>query len=198
MHEKLVAIRAFWDAHGYPRIQIRIGINTSTVLADNIGSKARMKYGVLGDGVNLAARLEEPNKRYGTQILITDEGANEPLVRDFLAVRPTDCVSVKGRSAPVVVYEAVARSADATKTTKTICRTQAEPMRAFLSRRFKDSIELMEEIQALEETDRPDPAVSMLKVRAEKFVLDPPPDDCRGAEVLSRKQFLEAKLYAAM
>ena len=45
---------------------MRCGLHTATVLVGNLDAPARMKYGVMGDGVNLASRLEELNKRYGT------------------------------------------------------------------------------------------------------------------------------------
>jgi hypothetical protein len=68
MHEKVEALQKQWGDEGHPHIGIRIGVHTSDVFVGNIGSRERMKYGVLGDGVNLASRLEELNKRYVTKV----------------------------------------------------------------------------------------------------------------------------------
>mmetsp|Transcript_33653 Transcript_33653/g.39561 ORF Transcript_33653/g.39561 Transcript_33653/m.39561 type:complete len:532 (-) Transcript_33653:140-1735(-) len=72
MHAYLESMAEEWDAKGYPRVRIRCGIHTAKVLVGNIGAPDRMKYGVLGDGVNTASRLEETNKRYGTRTLISE------------------------------------------------------------------------------------------------------------------------------
>jgi class 3 adenylate cyclase len=68
MQERCDTMKAEWLANGYPEIKIRVGVHTSDVFVGNIGSRERMKYGVLGDGVNLASRLEELNKRYTTRV----------------------------------------------------------------------------------------------------------------------------------
>ncbi len=60
-----------WRASGFERLQMRVGIHTGVVVAGNIGSRTRMKYGVLGDVVNLAARIEHMNKDLGTSILLS-------------------------------------------------------------------------------------------------------------------------------
>jgi class 3 adenylate cyclase len=62
-----------------------------------------MKYGVLGDGVNLASRLEELNKRYVTKVLISDSTFSEPGVEEKFVTRPLDMVVVKGKKLPTKV-----------------------------------------------------------------------------------------------
>jgi class 3 adenylate cyclase len=61
-----------WEAEGRPRIRTRIGLNCADVLVGNVGSSARLSYTALGDGVNVAARLEGINKQFGTTICISD------------------------------------------------------------------------------------------------------------------------------
>ena len=61
-----------WEAEGRPRIRIRIGLNCANVLVGNVGSSTRLSYTALGDGVNVAARLEGINKLFGTTICISD------------------------------------------------------------------------------------------------------------------------------
>jgi class 3 adenylate cyclase/ABC-type nitrate/sulfonate/bicarbonate transport system substrate-binding protein len=100
-----------WQAEGRPRIRIRIGLNCATVLVGNVGSSARLSYTALGDGVNVAARLEGINKLFGTTICISDSIYDQ--VQAAILVRPLKRVQVKGRKTEFMIYELLAlRSSD--------------------------------------------------------------------------------------
>jgi len=86
-----------------PDLNMRIGVNTGMMVVGNLGSKIRMNYGMNGDSVNLAARLEGTNKEYGTKILISESTYEQ--ARDFIEVRELDTVRVIGRSKPTKIYE---------------------------------------------------------------------------------------------
>jgi len=96
-----------WEAEGRPRIRIRIGLNCANVLVGNIGSSNRLSYTALGDGVNVAARLEGINKLFGTTICISDS-IYDQMEADILA-RPIKRVQVKGRKTEFMIYELLAR-----------------------------------------------------------------------------------------
>ena len=95
-----------WAAEGRPRIRIRIGLHCAPVLVGNVGSSTRLNYTALGDGVNVAARLEGVNKPFGTTICISDSIYDQ--VHTEILVRPMKRVQVKGRKAEFMIYELLA------------------------------------------------------------------------------------------
>lgn len=100
-----------WEAEGRPRIGIRIGLNCANVLVGNVGSSNRLSYTALGDGVNVAARLEGINKLFGTTICISDSIYDQ--VKSEILARPIKRVQVKGRKTEFMIYELLAlRSSD--------------------------------------------------------------------------------------
>jgi len=96
-------LNARWMAEGLKPLNVRIGIHSDAVLVGNVGSKERMSYTVMGDGVNVAARLEGINKEYRTRICVSHAVFKEAGER--LCVRPIDEVTVKGRRSSVTIYE---------------------------------------------------------------------------------------------
>ena len=103
MTARLDALNRKWEAEGKATVDIGIGINSGDMIAGNIGSAAIMSYTVIGDAVNLAARLESLNKEYGTRVIISE--ATRARLTTPVAVRPLGAVTVKGRTQAVVIHE---------------------------------------------------------------------------------------------
>jgi adenylate cyclase len=92
-----------WESQGKPTLDIGIGINTGDMVAGNIGSDTIMSYTVIGDAVNLGARLESLNKDYGTRIIISE--FTRTVLKGRYDIRPLGDVVVKGKTRPVAIFE---------------------------------------------------------------------------------------------
>ena len=103
MISELNALNRKWTSEGRPPLDIGIGISTGSMIAGNIGSEAIMSYTVIGDAVNLGARLESLNKEYGTRIIISE--ATRDALPGRYVLRPLGDVVVKGKTRPVAIFE---------------------------------------------------------------------------------------------
>ncbi len=94
-----------WKERGLPLIRMGIGINTAVASVGNFGSDVRFDYTALGDGVNLASRLEDATKQYGVSILISETTRGQ--AGDQIATREVGFIPVKGKLEPTRIYELV-------------------------------------------------------------------------------------------
>lgn len=103
IQQEMDIMNAEWKKAGLPELKVRIGIHSDAVLVGNIGSIERMSYTVMGDGVNVASRLEGLNKNFGTRICISKTVYRESGER--LILRPLGDMEVKGRKSTIEVFE---------------------------------------------------------------------------------------------
>jgi adenylate cyclase len=87
------------------KIVTRIGINTGPMAVGNLGSSRKLAYTVLGDAVNLGARLEPANKLYDTEVIVSQSTADE--LKGQFVIRELDLLAVKGKTIPMAVYELI-------------------------------------------------------------------------------------------
>jgi adenylate cyclase len=103
MMDVLKRMNLDWISRGKDALDIGIGLNTGEMVVGNMGSNSRMDYTLMGDNVNLGARLEGTNKVYGTKIIISE--FTYEYVKDQVIVRELDLIKVKGKHLPVKIYE---------------------------------------------------------------------------------------------
>ncbi len=104
MQEHVQALRRSGDENGFAGLKCRIGINTGAMIVGNMGSDKAFDYTVIGDAVNLAARLEAFNKRYKTALLIS-KFTHSQLTDNWFKTRLLGVAEVKGKADPVKVFE---------------------------------------------------------------------------------------------
>lgn len=103
MLARVEELNVAWQRQGRQTIAIGIGLNTGEVVFGNVGSGKKVEFTVIGDAVNLAARLESLNKEFGTSIIISEHTLER--IRDIAQARALGGVKVKGKTVETQVYE---------------------------------------------------------------------------------------------
>ncbi|MBU0929238.1 MAG: CHASE2 domain-containing protein [Spirochaetes bacterium] len=160
----------------------RIGLNTGDMVVGNMGTERKMDYTIMGNAVNLAARLEGVNKQYGSWILMSDATYKE--TGDEFLARRFDKVRVVGISTPVQLWELVGFRSEASADTLDFLARFEEAHEAFDARDWRKAAGLLQALSA----ERPDdgPTKSYIK-KCEVFTLKPPAQDWDGVFALTEK-----------
>jgi adenylate cyclase len=108
MTQEVERLQAKWTAEGKEPFRIGLGVNTGNMVVGNLGSEQLFDYTVIGDEVNLGARLESLNKDYQTTTHIIISDATYEAAREAIETRELGEVKVKGKTRPVVIYELLA------------------------------------------------------------------------------------------
>jgi len=159
----------------------RIGINTGDMVAGNMGTGKKMNYTIMGNAVNLAARLEGVNKKYGTWIIISDDTLRETDNR-FLT-RKLDRVRVVGINEPVGLHELLELEDVASTEQKKMVQVFHQALEYYESRKWNNAIAGFREAKSLEKGG---PSAIYLR-RCTTFLDRPPPDTWDGVNNLTEK-----------
>ena len=131
-------------AEGVPPFGMGLGINTDTVVVGNMGSDQRFDYTCLGDGVNLASRLEGQSKPYGVKIVLGTKTAQ--LVKDEYFVLELDCIAVKGKTQGVTIYTVLGRI-DEVQASKGDVQMHEAMLTLYRQQKFDQAIKFCQELR---------------------------------------------------
>jgi adenylate cyclase len=160
----------------------RIGINTGDMVVGNMGTIQKMDYTMMGNAVNLSARLEGVNKQYGTWILISDSTYKE--TGDLFTVRMLDRVRVVGINEPVRLYELVDEVQLTPENVLTGLNYFHKGMELFEAQNWAEANEMFKKTRQSIPEDAPS---EIYMKRCLKFSQDPPPKDWDGVFNLTQK-----------
>ncbi len=145
--ERLEKMLARPEFEKLPRLSMRIGIATGVATVGDCGAPPDLRdYTVIGDSVNLAARLESANKQFGTRLVIN--GRAKELLPEEILTRPLGQVAVSGQKSATSVHEVLALRGRETEAQRALAALTAEAVAAFAARRLDESRALWERVRA--------------------------------------------------
>jgi len=181
MRGALVKLNEQWKKEtDRPQLSIGIGVNHGDVIVGNIGHPQRMEFTVLGDGVNLAARLESATKQFHADILIGEQ--TEKLTRDKFIFRTVDLLTVKGKTKPVEVF---ALLGDRSLPAPAWLGKYEDAVKLYRNRKFGEAANRFE--VARKEIGVKDYLCEMYIERCEVYLEQPPSLDWDGSFTLTEK-----------
>ena len=164
-----------------------LGLNTDKIVAGNIGSQKRMDYTMIGDGVNLAARLEPAAKQYGVYTFVAEN--TYKAVKDQFEWRLLDFLRVKGKNKPVKVYELFSEKNNLTTEQSDLIATFNNGLDFYFDGNWNSALKKFNEAVNLEEDFqyRPTTPSKIYIERCEVFKKSPPNKDWDGVWTMKTK-----------
>ena len=170
------------SSRGLPEVNVRMGIASGDVTVGNIGSETSRGYTVIGDTVNLASRLEQANKFYGTRIVVNEATRN--LAGDTLAFREIDSLRVSGKQETVRVFELMDYSEALSEASRQLVRAYEAALARYRSQDWDGAEAAFRECLAVVPADRPS---QVMLDRIAAFRQTPPDADWDGVWVALSK-----------
>lgn len=206
VQERLSELREEWKRIDTPwapivcNMRMRIGLNTGDVITGNMGSSMRMDYTMIGDNVNLAARLESAAKQYCIYTLMSQYTYQQPFagidgkiysVSDFVTARFIDRIIVKGKTEPVDIYEPICLKEDLDEKTEEMLHFFSEGIKKYLARDWISASSLFEKSAELENVADKEKSPSRMYIRrCQHYIIAPPiaeDEEWNGVFVLKNK-----------
>ena len=193
MQDRLAELRGKWQGEGdrWPEIvhnmQNRIGINTGSLVTGNMGSTMRMNYTMMGDTVNLAARLEASAKQYGIYIQVAEETYNA--CKDKFIWRDLDYVIVMGKTEPAQVFELISEDGNMPPVYDKLLPAYNEALKLYRNQDWVKAVDAFKESDKLEDMfpGRKTNPSRIYIPRCEHYRDNPPGDDWDGSWALTKK-----------
>jgi adenylate cyclase len=169
----------------YIPLKIGSGLNTATICVGNMGSDMRFDYSVLGDGVNLGARLEAQSKTYGVDIVI---GENTYAYVENFAVIQLDRIQVKGKTVPVDIYCVLGdESINETPEFQVFRTRHGEMLTAYKAQDWEAQTRILNECREMGKTYRLDILYDLYEGRRDDYIAEPPGEEWDGVFVATSK-----------
>ncbi len=180
MMSALQRLQLKWEAEGQKPFVFRAGINSGEVIAGNIGSSGKkMEYTVIGDTVNLGARLESIAKYYGVRVIVSESSYQQ--AQEHYLFRELDLILVVGKHIPVKIYELITSTSPMTEEA---VQQFHNALALYRSQRWQEAISAFEAVSELVCDDVP----SQLYIdRCHAFMRSPPPDNWNGVFTHDKK-----------
>lgn len=173
MQSQLGKLRTKWKSEGdkWPEIvhqmRMRIGINTGPIVTGNMGSSVRMNYTMMGDSVNLAARLESVSKQYGVYTLLSQETLD--LAGTGFLTREIDRIRVVGKSQPVVIHELLCLESEKTSDIEKCYSLFSKGLELYREQQWDEAINTFEE-SLIYEPHHPDKNPGCITTPSQVFI----------------------------
>jgi adenylate cyclase len=180
MQRELDELNKEWAQLGLPELGMRIGVNTGRVVAGNMGTTTLFNYTIMGDCVNLGARLEGANKFYGTSIMVGE--TTQPHIKDEFELRQLDLVKVKGKEKAVAIYEMLGPAGEVAAEKLQNRELYEKALKHYFDGDFAEAAELF--TRSID--DFSDSAAKVLLERCQ-YLLDAPPREWNGVYAWTSK-----------
>ena len=161
----------------------RLGINTGDMVVGFMGTPAKMDYTIMGNAVNLAARLEGVNKQYDTRGILISEYTRK-FIGDEFVIRPLSRVTVVGIPVPLRLYELLGLSSEAPTEMKEMVGNWEKAFKIYEEKNFADAKKIFSEIRGKDPGDK---TAKLYIERCDKFIAAPPPADWDAVDNLTEK-----------
>jgi adenylate cyclase len=181
MQKSCAPLNEKFEARGWPKLKIGVGVNSGPVRVGDMGSQVRRAYTVMGDAVNVASRLEGRTKFYGVGILVGEVTKN--LVKDVV-FKEVDKIKVKGKDEALTIYEPIGMEGEVDQKKLDELKLWQQTLRAYRSQQW-DQVEMQ-----LINLQRLTPDCYLYELYAERVAQwrrEPPPTDWDGVTAFDEK-----------
>lgn len=181
MIQKLNVLRIEWEKNGSyieeaHHMKIRIGLNTGSAKVGFMGTDALASYTMMGDTVNLAARLEAAGKDYGVDILVSESVREK--IKEEMFVQFLDLVRVKGKNEPVKIYSLIDRKKDVSQKYFDAASDYEKAFQLYLNRNWKEAIQKFTDYTTGHSLNKK--AAGLLLERCKYYATNPPGESWDG------------------